>query len=74
MKDVIEKFGPLSDGRLILSKVDEAPGIGVVLDHLLDGGLKVSYVTTGQTVPDDIEPADASKLARLCLGIEKAHV
>ena len=73
MKDVIENFGPLSSGRLILSKVDEAPGIGVVLDQLLDGGLKVSYLTTGQRVPEDIEPADASKLARLCLGVQNVN-
>jgi flagellar biosynthesis protein FlhF len=27
----------------------------------------VSYLTTGQAVPDDIEPADPKRLARLIL-------
>jgi len=30
----------------------------------------VSYLTTGQAVPDDIEPADRGRLARLILGEE----
>jgi len=30
----------------------------------------VSYITTGQAVPDDIEPAARTRLARLILGLE----
>ena len=30
----------------------------------------VSYLTTGQAVPDDIEPADRMRLARLILNQE----
>jgi len=30
----------------------------------------VSYLTTGQAVPDDIEPANCKRLARLILGLE----
>ena len=33
----------------------------------------VSYLTTGQAVPDDIEPADRSRLAQLILGYEKVN-
>ena len=30
----------------------------------------VSYLTTGQDVPDDIETAEAARMARLVLGSE----
>ena len=33
-------------------------------------GLPLSYLTNGQNVPDDIEPADSQSLARLILGLE----
>ena len=33
--------------------------------------LPLSYVTTGQDVPDDIEPANASRLSRLVLGQDR---
>ena len=36
--------------------------------------LPLSYLTNGQNVPDDIEPADAQRLARLILGMEPATV
>jgi len=74
LKEVIERFGALSSGQLILTKVDEASGMGATLEHLLEGDLKVSYITTGQRVPDDIESADSARLARLCLGVNTVNV
>ena len=56
--------------RLILTKLDEADGLGPLLALLARTGLPVSYVTTGQAVPDDIEPAARARLARLILGHE----
>ena len=47
-----------ADG-LILTKLDEADGLGGVLAVLGQANRPVSYLTTGQAVPDDIEPADA---------------
>ena len=44
--------------RLILTKLDEADGLGGVLAVLGQANRPVSYLTTGQAVPDDIEPAD----------------
>ena len=38
---------------------------GIVLTVLQKARRKLSYVTTGQDVPDDIEPAGPRKLAEL---------
>jgi flagellar biosynthesis protein FlhF len=54
----------------VLTKLDEAAGLGGILKAIEAIKLPISYVTTGQNVPDDIELADARRLARLILGRE----
>jgi flagellar biosynthesis protein FlhF len=60
---VLERFLPLGANRLIVTKLDEAAAFGVFLNAALATGLPLSYVTTGQDVPEDILPADADALA-----------
>jgi len=73
LAEVVSRFVLLARDRLILTKVDEAATLGPVLDLLMPGGLALSYVTTGQRVPDDIEPAAPERLARLILGVDNIH-
>ncbi|HVW01640.1 MAG TPA: signal recognition particle protein, partial [Planctomycetaceae bacterium] len=56
---------------LVLTKLDEASGMGPLLSVARRSSLPISYITTGQNVPDDIEPADAQRLARLVLAEER---
>ncbi len=63
----IDRFAPLGANRIILTKLDEAERAGAVLQAAARARQPVSYVTTGQEVPDDIEVADAARLARLVL-------
>jgi len=62
---IIEKFSEFKIDRIILTKLDEAVGFGIVLTVLERARQKLSYVTAGQDVPDDIEPGDPRKLAEL---------
>jgi flagellar biosynthesis protein FlhF len=48
--------------------LDEAAHIGVVLNVARKLGKSLSYVTTGQDVPDDIEVGRGRRLAQLILG------
>ena len=70
LRAAAERFALVHADRLILSKLDEAEGLGHLLALVARSGLPVSYLTTGQAVPDDIEPADRARLARLILGQE----
>jgi flagellar biosynthesis protein FlhF len=63
----IDRFAPLGATRIILTKLDEAERTGAVLQAVARARLSVSYVTTGQEVPDDIEVADSARLAKLVL-------
>ncbi|KPK74622.1 MAG: hypothetical protein AMJ79_13570 [Phycisphaerae bacterium SM23_30] len=66
----VEKFKPLGVNRLIFTKLDEAISFGVLLSVMKKMEASLSYVTTGQDVPDDIEVGNSSRLARLLLGLE----
>ena len=64
----VERFALVHADRLILTKLDEAEGLGGLLAVIGQADRPVSYLTTGQAVPDDLEPADRRRLARLILG------
>ena len=70
LRSAVDRFSQVRADRLILTKLDEAEGFGPILGVLGQANRPVSYLTTGQTVPDDIEPAQRGRLARLVLGLE----
>lgn len=65
-----EKFSTLGLTALLLTKLDEAASLGGLIALARATHLPSSYLTTGQSVPDDIETTDAGRLARLILGQE----
>jgi flagellar biosynthesis protein FlhF len=65
-----EQFAAVGTTTLVLTKLDEVSGLGNLLPLLRSCKLPLSYVTNGQNVPDDIEPADSRKLAKMVLGME----
>ena len=65
-----EKFAPAGPTALILTKLDEAVGMGSLLSVARRVPLPISYLTTGQDVPDDIEHAQTRRVSRLVLGEE----
>jgi flagellar biosynthesis protein FlhF len=68
--DVAERFAPCGYDRLVVTKLDEALKVGVVLDVLSRVQTELSFITTGQEIPRDIEVADSERLASLILGEE----
>lgn len=68
----VERFSAVRADRLILTKLDEADSLGDVFGVLCRAERPVSYLTAGQAVPDDIEPADRRRLARRILGEKEA--
>lgn len=70
---IIENFRKVNFNRLIFTKLDETETYGALLNVAQSTGYPLTYVTTGQNVPDDIEHANAEKLAKLILGVDR-HV
>jgi flagellar biosynthesis protein FlhF len=53
---------------MIFTKLDEAAHVGVMLNIVRKVNKPISYLTTGQDVPDDIEVGRGRRLAQLILG------
>ncbi len=66
-RNVLDRFGSLGATRIILTKLDEAETYGTILSFSAEPEAPLSFVTTGQDVPDDIEPADPWQLAQRIL-------
>ncbi|MGC3971164.1 MAG: flagellar biosynthesis protein FlhF [Pirellulales bacterium] len=70
LEKTARQFAAVGTTHLLLTKLDEAAGLGHLLPLLRDGRLPLSYLTDGQSVPDDISSADAARLAHAVLGLE----
>jgi flagellar biosynthesis protein FlhF len=68
LTETIQQFRELGVNRVIFTKLDEAIGFGVILACIQKAEAKLSYVTTGQDVPDDIHVGEGGTLARWILG------
>ncbi len=60
-------FSPLKFKSYIFTKLDESEKYGSIINQLMKKQLPISYLTTGQNVPDDIEEASKNKIAKLLL-------
>jgi len=63
--EVVDRFKSLKPNHIIFSKIDEAVTFGPLFNIAQKANVNVSYLTTGQGVPDDIVPADGIKFASL---------
>jgi len=65
--ELVEKFELVPLDSLIITKLDESNSFGAVFNLLREVDLPVSYLTTGQNVPEDIELAKPERLAQILL-------
>ena len=64
----VSRFGEVRTDKLIFTKLDETSNVGVLLNVVRKVNKGISYITTGQDVPDDIEVGTGRRLAELILG------
>ncbi len=68
----VEKFRILDYNRLIFTKLDESTCPGVLVTVAQAAGVPITYISTGQNVPDDLELAEPYLLAqRIWEAVEK---
>jgi flagellar biosynthesis protein FlhF len=59
---MIERFAPFAPAKLLFTHLDEAETSGPVLETALRAGLPLSFLATGQQVPEDLEEASLDRL------------
>lgn len=70
-KDILEifnRFHNLKVDDIIFTKIDETKQYGSILNIALNHRVKISYLTNGQDVPNDIIQPNASYITDLILG------
>jgi flagellar biosynthesis protein FlhF len=68
MQNIVDVYSDLGDYNLLFTKIDETTALGNILNLRLKTSANLSYVTSGQTVPDDISLIDPQKMAKHILG------
>jgi flagellar biosynthesis protein FlhF len=64
----IEQYSCANPHRIAFTRVDETDTLSPLVGMLRDRGLPVSYLGTGQRVPEDLDRATGTILAGLALG------
>jgi flagellar biosynthesis protein FlhF len=72
LKQIVKNFSSCGVDRIIFTKTDETDIVGGIISIAHETGIPVSYITTGQSVPDDIAVAEAPALAKMLITELKA--
>lgn len=71
LEAIINGYKVLNYKQIIITKLDETTTYGSLLNAIEASKKPISYVTTGQTVPDDILKLSPREIANLVLGVDK---
>jgi flagellar biosynthesis protein FlhF len=63
----IDRFEIFAPSKLIFTRIDETSSWGAMVSESARTGKPVSFLGTGQQIPEDIEPATASRLLEMVL-------
>ncbi len=65
--EILDKFDILNYTNIIVTKLDETNTLGQVISAISPKKRTLSYITFGQSVPEDIEEASKEKLSEMVL-------
>ncbi len=65
---IVDTYNEITDYNIIFTKLDETTSLGNILNIKMYSQKDLSYITSGQNVPDDIEVFDAQSLVKQLLG------
>jgi flagellar biosynthesis protein FlhF len=72
LMSIVGNFAQVSVNKFLFTKSDETRTLGMIYNLVSHFKIPLSYMTTGQNVPDDIEVASTDQLASLLVG-EKSY-
>ena len=68
LKSIINHYDIIEDYKIIFTKMDEAQGLGNIINVKTLSRNPLSYITMGQNVPDDIEILNKDKVVNSLIG------
>lgn len=73
LDEVITAFKAANPAGCILTKLDEAASLGGILSAMIKHHLPAAYISNGQKVPEDLQPARARELVEMALKQARQH-
>lgn len=67
-RDIVDKYNFIKDFSFIFTKLDETSVYGLILNMRFITKKSISYITTGQNVPEDIATPDMEELSKRLIG------
>ncbi|NFA60021.1 flagellar biosynthesis protein FlhF [Clostridium sporogenes] len=71
IETIIKGYNVLEYENIIITKLDETSTYGSILTILDEAKKPISFITTGQDVPDDIKEGNEEEIAKIILGENK---
>lgn len=68
IKVILQGYGVIDFDSIIVTKLDETSNYEILIDVLIDGNKPISYMTLGQSVPDDIKKVSKNFIIDLIVG------
>ena len=68
VKIINEAYKVLNFNKVIITKLDETSTYGSIVNILKEVEVPISFITTGQNVPEDIECPKKDNLVNLIMG------
>lgn len=70
IKYIVDNFRSVEVDRLIFTKLDETTSYGTILNVVYHYPYSLSYITNGQSVPEDIMKVNPKRIAKYILGVD----
>jgi len=71
--EVLTRFAVAKPSSVCITKIDEAVSLGGILSALVRTKLPAAYISDGQRVPEDLQPARAHSLVARAVDIAHRH-
>ncbi len=68
MARTIERYEMFQPKKLLFTRIDETGTFGAIVSEAARRSMPLSFLTTGQQIPDDLEPATKARLMELVMG------
>jgi flagellar biosynthesis protein FlhF len=70
---VVDRYGRFRPHRLLFTKLDETGSFGAILQEAARSAKPLSFFTTGQRIPEDLETASKGRLVESILGSRRSE-
>ncbi len=67
--EITKRFSTIGLSGVVFTKLDESTSYGSIFNHAIRFKLPITYLTTGQNVPEDIENASRERLIDILMNI-----